>query len=87
MLPQMHVLYTIIHNISYNIQNIRHAYFLCCTPFDVDNMHEPYRFLKGDKKIGKIGPFWPDSFPYYFDINISRNLITKSRSTQLSGKS
>lgn len=66
MLPQMHVLYTIIHNISYNIQNIRHAYFLCCTSFDVDNMYKPYRFLKCDKKIGKIGPFWPDSFSILF---------------------
>lgn len=62
----MHVLYTIIHNISYNIQNIRHAYFLCCTLKDIDNMYKPYRFLEGDKKIGKIGPKWPDLFSISF---------------------
>ena len=31
-----------------------------------DNMYKLYRFLKCDKKIGKIGPKWPDLFSISF---------------------
>ena len=42
--------------------------FYAGTLKDIDNMYKPYRFLKCDKKIGKIGPKWPDLLSISFRI-------------------